>query len=323
MSVVSKNIFIAHTPLQNLVAVNIVNQFFKEKQYHNTIISSVPSITNEVFDTIKTIRKNNKLNLLWDIYCAKKHIDESVKDQACSFFISHTSGLLDNYVFYQLTRNNTSAKVNFFYDGILYFYEYKEPFKKIHKTRKKIGRLMGITYRFEPEIFPFDSAKINAIYTVLPKFTLGSKNKLVKVEMRGNTYVPRKTSALILGGKPSLLTHDEVKDIYRQMISIITKQGFEMVFFKGHHADTSSNFESVVKDDFKYKDITQNSPIEEVLEVYQPAHVFSYPSTALINLKSMYGDKIDINSYYVKDKKSDIDYMIPIFEELNINSHLL
>lgn len=318
-----KNIFIAHTPLQNLVAVNIVNQYFKNAQNHNTLISSVPCKEEDVFNTIKTIRKNNKLNLFRDTYSAKAYIDKSVKNQPCSLFISHTSGLLDNYVFFQLPKKYNSLKINFFYDGILYFYKYKEPFKKIHNTRKKIGKLMGISYRFVPEIFPHDSPRINAIYTVLPNFTLGSKNKLVKVEMLANTYKPNKKSALILGGKPSLLTHDEVKKIYKEMISIITKSGFDIVFFKGHHADNSLNFENVVDTNFHYKDITQNSPIEEVLEIYQPAHIYSYPSTALVNLKAMYGGQIAINSFYIADKKSDIDYMTPIFEKLEINSQFL
>lgn len=323
MSNGTKNIFIAHTPLQNLVAINIVNQFFKDEQYHNTLISSVPCKTKNVFNTIRTIRKNNNLKLLWDTYSAKIYIDKSVKTQACSFFISHTSGLLDNYIFYELANNNTSLEVNFFYDGILYFYEYKEPLKKIHDTRKKIGKWLGISYKFTPKIFPYNSSEIKAIYTVLPKFTLGAKNKLVKVAMQANTYEPNKRSALILGGKPSLLTNDEVKDIYKQMISIMTEQGFEVVFFKGHHADKSSNFERVVGANFTYKDITQNNPIEEVIETYKPTHIYSYPSTALVNLKAMYGDKIDINAFYIEDKKSDIDYMTPIFEELKINFQLL
>ncbi len=305
------------------MALNIINSHFSGLEYENTLISSVSAEKNKNLHKFILIRKSSKIKSFWDTAKAKRYIDKTVKRGKCCFFISHTSGLLDNYVFFQLLEKFPTHSLNFFYDGVLYFYDYKEPKKKVHELRSKVGGLLGINYKFEPQIFPNQSSRIDSIYTVLPSFTLGPKEKMREVVIVSEDYVSKENTVLILGGKPSLLTNEEVKRIYAQMSSLITEIEGVTVYYKGHHADTSNNFFDVIGDSFDFIDITQKSPVEEVIGRYRPEKVFSYPSSALVNLKAMYGEQIEISSFYVQKKKAQIDYMIPIFSELDIKSNLI
>ncbi|WP_235856347.1 alpha-2,8-polysialyltransferase family protein [Flagellimonas oceanensis] len=317
------NIFIVHTPLQNYFVTQIAENFFGGNQYENILISSVQSKEVDMFDRIQIIEKKNGIKKIIGTLKSKFLIDRYSKKKEVKIFISHTSGLLDNYIFNRIKESRPSIEINFFYDGILYFYCYRERFRKSHKTRKIIGRLIGIDYKYDPVIFPHDSEKISKIYTMLPKYTLGLPEKHVKVELRGLEYRPKPLSSLILGGKPALLTNAEVQKIYSHILDKISLNKKHKLFFKGHHADVSRNFEKANVAGQGFEDVTQDSPIEEVITRYSPARVYSYPSSALINLKSMYGDSIELFCFYIKEKKQEIDYLMPILEDLDISVELI
>jgi hypothetical protein len=179
-------------------------------------------------------------------------------------------------------------------------------------------------YVQKPNIFPHDDPKINKIFSILPKFTLGPKDKIVGVSILKDNYKANKKALMIMGGKPSLLENDEVIILYKEMIEEIRKyDNIDTVYFKGHHADNSNNFLKAIDRSLTFEDITQDRPVEEVIEEYNPCHIWSYPSSGLINLKAMYGEKIEMTSYYIKDKESQIKKLQPIFEELNINLKLI
>ena len=111
----------------------------------------------------------------------------------------------------------------------------------------------------------------------------------------------------------------EVISIYSEMIKKIKSFDRPLkIYFKGHHADTSDNFKIANKEQIEVEDISQNSPIEEVIEIYKPSLVLSYPSSGLINLKAMYGGEINMISYYIEKKKDQIEYLNPVFESLEI-----
>lgn len=315
-------VFLAHTPLQVFFVEKIVEHY---NQYNRELIlvtSVVPS-DSSTFNKVITIPKKNGISKLFKTWKAKRVLLKISKTREASFFISHTSALLDNYVFYSLKQKRPDLSVNFFYDGILYFYDYREKYKRVHSIRKIIGRLVGINYHFEPRIFPFDLINHGMIYTIKSEFTLGDKSKHVEVNFQKKEYNAIKQHTLVLGGKPSLLSAPEIQAIYRKIIDLITLQNTYTHFYKGHHADNSNNFELAKTSDISFIDITQNSPIEEVVEQYNPLKVYSYPSSALINLKAMYGNRIELFAFYIKDKVSDIDKLRPIFKAMDIKLILI
>lgn len=319
------NIFIAHTPLQNFIAESIVVQYFKDHTFVNRLYTSVNSKNNGLFDERELFDKNKKFKKVIQVIKTKREINNLIKKGNCQIFIPHTAALLDNYYFYTFPIEKYGAKINFYYEGILYFYKYLEPYKKhTHIPRKLMGFLGGFNYNVEPEILPVNNKKINKIYTVLKKFTLGPKEKIFEVSLLKENYKPNPGNILILGGKPSLLEDNEVISLYNKMIErVLSLHKDTKVFFKGHHADVSGNFEKANADRIKIIDISNNSPIEEIIEDYSPSVVLSYPSSGLVNLKAMYGDKIDVNCYYIEEKKEDITKLRPIFDELGIKQTLL
>ncbi len=318
------NIFIAQTPLQNFMAVKIVEQFFMEDGSTNCLYSSIAMDDTSCFDEYYLIEKKESFKKISNTYNAKKEISKRLKSGKSELFIPHTSAILSNYFFYSFPRDKFSVNLNFYYEGILYFYKYYEPYKpKTHLVRKIFSYLVGFNYNRNPEILPVDDRSIAKIYSIFPEHTLGPEHKMVEVSLRKAKYVSKKNCVLIVGGKPSALEDSEVISLYGQMIDkVLQSQEIMTVYFKGHHADTSSNFEIANAGRIKFEDITQNSPIEEVIECYRPSLVLSYPSSALVNLKGMYGDNIAVFSYYIDAKKQLLDKIWPIFEKLNIYINL-
>lgn len=322
---VKTNIFIAHTPLQNFIAQKIVEQNFPSANYTNILYTSVSMEADGTFCEYNHIDKFDFFKKITNTLKAKREISKTLKQNACSVFIPHTGALLDNYLFYSFAKEKYEVEINFYYEGILYFYNYEEPFKrKTHFSRKLMGYLAGFDYKIRPGIFPADNPRIHKIYSILPQFTLGPKDKIIKVSIAKENYISKKNCILIMGGKPSLLENNEVIALYEQMIQKIGSYGPNVkVYFKGHHSDISNNFDLANKNQIQVEDITQNKPIEEVIELYKPCLILSYPSSGLVNLKAMYADKIEVFSYYMETKKNHLAKLWPIFEDLHIHLELI
>ncbi|NAS10973.1 polysialyltransferase family glycosyltransferase [Poritiphilus flavus] len=322
---VRTNIFIAHTPLQNFIASKIVKQYFNDSGINNMLYTTVAWKNKEHFNSYHFINKNSFFSKTVNTYMAKKEIGRILKSRPCNLFIPHTSALLDNYFFYSFPREKYGVRINFYYEGILYFYEYHEPFiPKVHLKRKWFALLCGFVYKRNPTIFPEDSSGIYKIYSILPEFTIGPAEKITKVSILEEDYIGKENCALIIGGKPKALDNSEMISLYELMIQkILSNKRIDKIYFKGHHADQTTNFEDANKGLLKVDDITQNSPVEEVIARYKPSLVVSYPSSALVSLKSMYEDKIEISSYYIDEKKEHLNKLWPIFEKLQIQLTLI
>ncbi len=319
------NVFIAHTPLQNFIATKIVKQYYTSKEYKNVLYSSVYIKDNTDFQEYKFINKGSLWSKTINTYRVKKRIEKIIKRNKTNIHIAHTGALLDNYFFYSFPLHKYEAKINFFYEGVLYFYEYRQKTEgKEHLKRRLYGLLCNSKYNAKPVIFPSNDSRISKVFSILPEFTLGPQEKIVDVSISREEYKGKQNTILIMGGKPSLLNNEEVISIYKEMLLLIASYDQKVkVYFKGHHADTSNNFEIANRGLIQIEDITQNSPIEEVIALYNPSLVMSYPSSGLINLKAMYDNNIDMISYYTKEKKDQISYMEPIFDHMNIELRLI
>jgi hypothetical protein len=174
-------------------------------------------------------------------------------------------------------------------------------------------------YKREEQIFPASDNRVNAIYSILPEYTLGPPEKIKKINIRQPTFTGDREKVLILGGKPSLLENTEVIVLYRLMLKTAQELAESPVLlFKGHHADTSDNFTAANTENLPYIDITQDKPVEEVVSQYGPGIILSYPSSGLINLKVMFGDEIEMICFYTDQKKNQIIKLKNIFQDLGI-----
>ena len=324
-SSIRTNIFLSHTPLQNFISLKVAQQFFSSEDFKNLLVTSIPTSDIKFFDSHVLIDKNSFVHKTINTFRAKKKIEGILKKQRASIFISHTSPLLDNYFFYVFPLEKYDVDLNFYYEGILSFYEYREPYDpKKHLSRKLFGLLCGMGYQRNPVIFPAYDSKVHTIYSILPKFTLGPKEKIKEISLLQERYAANTSNILIMGGKPTLLENEEVIQLYREMIKQIMMYTGELkIYFKGHHADKTNNFDIANNHGISVEDITQSNPVEDVIEQYRPFAVFSYPSSGLINLKKMYHNNIEIYSFYKKSKEQDLSKIWPIFKELGIHVKLL
>jgi hypothetical protein len=319
------NIYIAHTPFQNYVVSRIAKQYGSDPDVSNILFTSSFAVSSADFDKTFFLGKGNIGFRITALSKARRRIARYLSIRNAQLFIPHTSALLDNYFFYTYPKKKRGFGINLYYEGILYFYPYHEPYRwKMHLPRSILGFILSMPYKRTSLICPVEDKSVQYIYTILPEFTLGPSAKFKQVTLEEPHYTPNPSRILILGGKPSLLTNTEVIELYKRMLQRIKNLNRPVeVLFKGHHADLSDNFLKANQNSVPFKDITQAMPVEQIISEVSPTLILSYPSSGLVNLKAMFGAKIEMACYYIENKQQHIERLIPIFGQLGIEITLI
>ncbi|GAA3566002.1 hypothetical protein [Snuella lapsa] len=323
------NIFICQTPFQLFYAYELINYLTKRSENKRfLIIHSSLKVNTKNTKNIDYIRVDNTAKLVKSFFQLKKVIGalkEIVKENQSdvSIFIPHIGGLLANYIYFNNKfRKTFKCEVNFFYEGVLYFYDYKERFKKYHFKRIAISLFLGFLYRYKETILPYESDKISYIYTPLRKFTKGKERKKIEVQFNNSGSSFGKENFLILGGPVSYL-----KEFYNASIQEITtmKKENNIIYYKGHASFNTHNpyykevFSEYMKElDLGYEELDSNMPIELLIEKVKPFKIFSYYSSALLNIKLIYKDEIDVVCY-LNSKEEVSSNILDVFEHYDID----
>jgi hypothetical protein len=153
----------------------------------------------------------------------------------------------------------------------------------------------------------------------VPELTKGPYHKLEQITIQTESLAPRKKSALVLGGFPSALTHGEVREINIKIISALISNKVEKIYFKPHHRDRFRIFEKVATENkIEYQTIESSNSVEELLPTINPESIYAYPSSALINIKIIYGETVKIECFYPNNRKRDITHLKKVFDYFKI-----
>ncbi len=327
------NIFICQTPFQLFYANQIIKHFNIISGVINNclVFHSNLNIELNTDDTkIEYFNLGNErgvLNRFIQFKKAKKIIDIIVKtpNQNSNFFIPHISGFLSNYIFYcEKLAENKNCSLNFFYEGVLYFYDFEERFQKFHRNRFLLGVLLGIRYKYNKIIFPYKSQKIKHIYTPIQKFTKGDVKKLIEIPFKLEKEIEANPHHyLILGGPVSFL-----KSFYEDSIKeIIASSNKEfIIYYKGHASFKTHNpeyknvfSEMAVKYNIKYVNLSNEEPVELLIEKIKPFKIYSYYSSALLNISLMYPNNFKILCYF-DENNNHFEMFKSIFNHYNIET---
>lgn len=318
------NLFICQTPFQVYFSEAIIQNAVGGYDQNVIIYSSGRDKQDSAVTQYIKLNRDNGFRFLLDHYRAKKHIDRLAKQykSKLTVFIPHTGALLTNYVFHASKFKRWNVAVNLFYEGILYFYAYKEPYSRSHQKRKWMGKLLGISYQYNAEILPVNASRIHKILTPFPDLTIGPSEKKVGVNLQliASSIKSNASSCLILGGPiPNL------SEVYDKILEEVVAKKFEKVYYKGHHAfNTTHPFlehifsDKAMEKGISYESLENDGVVEEDVQRIFPQVIYACFSSALVNMKVMYGEGIEMHAYTTSDYPIS-DEVLNIYNDLNIS----
>lgn len=312
------HIFVCHTPFQLLYAELIITHLRDRSMTHNYIVVH-PNLKIQSFKSkVKYVNygDNYKLKNCKKLIKTYKVLRRFLFDKSTNteFYFSHISGLFPNYIFFnsEVLNNN---KLNLFYEGILYLYDYNETFCKTHLKRKIASFLLGFNYKYVRKILPINSPKISCIYTPYPELTKGQNRKKVKVKFEDSPQNNSKEKGILILGGPV----DYLQELYLYVFKKLTYK--TKIFYKSHSSFLRENkkylntFKMAAQEyNLVYEEIEPTLPIELLSKNYSISEVFSYYSSSLINLSSI-NPQIKLNCLIKNSLDSEIR---KIFQRLNI-----
>jgi hypothetical protein len=291
---VRTNIFICQTPFQSFVCSQLCRTMFNEN-YSNIFISSVPNynkypgkvitIHNDLWSKISGLRKAKRI--------LKANAEQHKEN--LEIFIPHVDGILANYVFSSHFFFRRKVKLNLFYEGVVMLDSGRlERNYPRYITRKRILALCIFhIFKVYQDILPLESEKISRVFTPHIEKTPGPKSKMVLIEFPKSTYSIVKNRCVVIG----LDAWHDIERLYENLLNYIDRnKSINEVWFKPHYSDRLKVFQKMAEQrGFKYQLLQSSYCIEEIIAEYKPQLVVSpYLSSALINLKFMYGEGIDI-----------------------------
>jgi len=326
------NIFICQTPFQGFYAKRIIeNICLSSKNQQQFVIyhSGFEDILD--LEGVRLINLDIKQGFLssYSKFRSAIRFIRNIRNtgKEVNFFIPHRGGLIANYIFHnQAFNDNDKVFINFYYEGILYLYDYKEPLKSFHHKRFVLGILCGFKYKRNELILPYNSDRINKIYTPIKKYTKGPIEKLIKVEFKRQEGIKDKSNVhLILGGPVSF-----IKELYNEAIDEIfaehefVNSSSQEIYYKGHgsfkthNSDFENIFANISKSrKIKYKELNLLTPMEDLIHEISPCCIYSYYSSALLNIRLMGYDDIKIICY-ISEKEVIQPVILQAFKEYNI-----
>ena len=303
------NIFVSNTPFQLYVVKELVNIFFK-KDENIVYITFTKKHTIQGIE-IREIRKN--FFSIWDVIKFKKSLTEIINSsENISFFVPHINNLFSNYLYLKSIELN--IKINLYYEGIALFYDPSVSLSnKTVLIRKIISFLGGISYCHSEKLFPQMLRERATAYTPLKKFTVDFKNVIefkFNTEKKSSNYCIDKLLVIA----PPLLTKIYLDSFLICCLDFVIRKNINELSVKLHY-ETKPYFVKEIVNFFKANSIKvellpNDLPIELLMEDNQFGLVYSsYFSSALLNIRLIYKDKLDI---YIEQKanKEFIDKLI-------------
>lgn len=270
------NLFLAFTKSQ---LIHVKNVIMTCNHSPNIIISRYP-IDHELM-----LLSHRVFHINGSLMCTRKCWNLVLKSidiyDEIDLYVAHSFNVLSQGLQHHIHNTGRLKSLNIFPDGNLLFNRYTvKYYDKDHFAKKIKSRLLSSEYRFfKGEIIsPFYD--VNTVYSYLPEVTCNHK-KLTLLKM--DVVDEKLTSGLLILG------HRNQKVINRDKIIDVIKRNtnFDEVYYKPHPRITLSKdfFFKSLKSNFKVILISDDNPIESIIQHYPADIIFSVASSSLITLK--------------------------------------
>lgn len=220
-----------------------------------------------------------------------KKIASIILKSKIDFYYCNLDDVLTNHLFY-VWKGKQLNSCYVVEDGILNYY-----FPKLNSQRKKMliqKRLISKLFKFmfEPVITHptnIKSSIVKAQYVRLPHKST-CPHKSLSLPYAPITYAPNQTTVLILG--QDIMAHSAygekyyVERVKTLLNHVMKKHLLDNIIYKPHRNGNTKIAQRLVIQRFKKAQIFNAiNPIEEVIHKIKPAYVYSFESSAILNLK--------------------------------------
>ncbi|MCK8523325.1 hypothetical protein M0D21_17220 [Aquimarina sp. D1M17] len=210
-------------------------------------------------------------------------------DQNYTFFYCNLDDVVTNHIFLNLKKRED----NLFYvveDGILNYYYPVRDLKTLG-FKKKLSAFCGLNF----ETFPghptnIASKDIKGQYVRIPNNAIYSEKSLA-LPYEKLAYSPKEDKTLIIG-QDIMHNSAEGEEYYKERLSLLFEKVKDRIsdnttiIYKPHRNGDVSIAEELLNDSFdKYELFRDNTPIETCIPQIAPTGIYSFESSAMLNLK--------------------------------------
>lgn len=316
------NIFIAHTPFQNYVANHMVSNMDEFNNMDNILIldSNHDNLVIQKKSWKEIIVKNPAIGLKFYENIEQretllKYILDKVESQydVMNIFVANISYTLNN-LFYGIYMNKCKYKVditlNNYPEGIANLLLENIGSKQYIKDiiRNVYGIVKGTRYyTYTGDITGIKYS--DKVYSLSPEFIDSIDKEIITIpKLNNKKNANNRNQICIILGQPYYSTENEKEfiKIMKEIVEYMNKLGYNNIFYKPHHYEDRNLVNKV--SNYVDEVVYDHNPIEQYAIDNNIKAVIGFTSSALINLKSMYGNNIECISYkglkFIKDVNS-------------------
>tara|TARA_B110000238_G_C16008278_1_gene387673 strand:- start:312 stop:875 length:564 start_codon:yes stop_codon:yes gene_type:complete len=183
---------------------------------------------------------------------------------------------------------------------------------------------LGFIYRRDKIILPKDSKKVKHIYTPIKKFTKGDRSKIIELPFEQKSTIEINPNQYLILGGPVVFLRKFYEDCIFQ-IAKSSNQDF-IIYYKGHssfethYTQYKTMFQEIAsKHKVNYVLLSNNEPIESLIEQIKPSVIYSYYSSALLNISLMFPNNFKIICY-LDEHNPHFKMFKSIFNHFNIKT---
>jgi len=208
----------------------------------------------------------------------------------CNYYYCNLDDILSNHFFYYLNELYTTVNNYVVEDGILNYYFPEIKKTKLNSKKFLVRKILGL--KFNPQLTHptgIDLSQVRGQYVRLPKKSIYPE-KAKQLPFSALSYEPKLDTVLIIGQD---IMHNNQKgpDYYNKRLDelirrIEDKHKQAKIIYKPHRNGDFSIAVNKLKKVFPdYKLFQEITPIEECITVIKPEHIYSFESSAMLNLK--------------------------------------
>ncbi|MDY8138681.1 hypothetical protein [Aquimarina sp. 2201CG5-10] len=252
-------------------------------------------------------------------YLKKIKREFSLKSR-CEFYYCNLDDILTNHIF-QIFKTNTKNTFYVVEDGILNYYHPDRVISTL-SFKKKLCRLYNLRFEiFLSHPTNISANIVNGQYVRIPEKAICSE-KSIKLPFEQILYKPFEDVVLIIG-QDIMHNCEEGEAYYEKRLDLLFKRIKEQkkgkkVVYKPHRNGDISIAKKLLKQNFEnYELFLDNTPIEDCIPEIAPLEIYSFESSAILNLKIALKDSpILFTVLPFNDKNKNL---ITLYKELGVN----
>ena len=305
------------------ILINVGNYTCTDNLWDLVIEDATPMANPTSSGFLSTLRFQVGKILAYKRLLAKA--DKSIPMTNYKLYYCNLEDVLNNYFFFRFRKNFQKERI-LVEDGILNYYVYKitKSRRLTFRTKQMLSSFLGIPYKIVTGLLSgIDRDDVHKQYVKYPEKALHS-DKAIKLGNEDISYVPDSKRVLFIG--QDVLPNVIGQEAYIKSLDLIVNKISEncapdsVIFYKPHRNGNYKIAETKLRNVFsgRCETIMDKSPIERLVSDIRPMQIYSFFSTALMNIKLATHAIENLKIYSLPMNYAD-DAVIKLFEEVGNN----